>query len=153
MFFETQGFGLHTSMSSSPLGANMKTYTGYKNHLYGYPSLFMTPNMGCGYPMMGGYGMEGCHHNCGGGGDDGFGKAMLWSSVAGIATGLVIVFAKPIGKFFGMVGKGIWTGMKAAGKAIGKAATWCWNGMKDLFTKKPKAEKVAEPPKVAVKSE
>ncbi len=104
---------------------------------------------------------------CSGGSDKGFGKALLWGSVAGIGAGLIIGFAKPIGKAFCWLGRGIgkaakWTwnsvlkpagkgiakaaswlwnkALKPAGQAIGKAAKWVWNGITGIFKKKDKAE-------------
>ena len=98
----------------------------YNNH-------FQMPLMGgnyCGLSLWNNYPPMGrccspCHH-----GDDKLGRALLIGAGFGLATGLVVKFAKPIGKALTAAGKAVWSGIKWTGKAIGKAASYAWQGIK-----------------------
>ncbi len=130
---------------------------------YNSPSLFMPggcvpPMVGGCYDTFGGYGMMGYGYDCCCGGgyggyDDGgkltgMEKGLLIGAGAAVGVGLIVRFAKPIGKFFSTVGKGIakgakavWNGMKWVGKKIGQGAKWLWNHtLGKLFKKKDKTE-------------
>ncbi len=109
------------------------------------PSLFMAggcipPMVGGCYDTFGGMGMMGYGYDCCcgngyGGYDDGgkltgLEKGLLIGAGAAVGAGLIVRFAKPIGKFFSTVGKGIWSGLKWTGNMIAKGAKGVWNGMK-----------------------
>ena len=67
------------------------------------------------------------HHHCG---NDKLDKALCLGAGLGLATGLIVRFAKPIGKALSAAGKAVWSGIKWTGKAIGKAAGYAWQGIK-----------------------
>ena len=135
MFSGATGFGMHTAMSKN---GTMVTYKGYRNSLYesGLP-FAQGNNMG-----IFDFGHNRCCHNHSCSYDSGLEKALGWGLLGGAGLGLVIAFAKPIGK-----------ALSAAGKGIASAAKWCWNGIKSLFSKKSSKTEEAANAEKTVKAE
>ena len=77
--------------------------------------------------------------------DDKLDRALLIGAGFGLATGLVVKFAKSIGKALTAAGKAVWSGIKWTGKKVGQAATWLWNNtLGRLFKKKNKSTTEAD---------
>ena len=148
-----QNFGMYTSRN--PLLPQQGYAQGYNQGLYNsaplnytQPSLFMQPTTYMpmqptympmqpgfdtfGMGMMPMFGGGCCHGHCGcdDGSLDGFEKGLLIGAGAAVGVGLIVKFAKPIGNFFGTVGKGLWSGIKWTGSMIGKGASAAWKGIK-----------------------
>ena len=89
------------------------------------------------------------HHHCG---NDKSDKALCLGAGFGLAAGLIYHFRKPLGKALAATGKAIgkaasyaWQGIKWAGKKVGQAATWLWNNtLGRLFKKKNKSTAAAD---------
>lgn len=146
MFSGATGFGMHTAMSKN---GTMVTYKGYRNSLYesGLP-FAQGNNMG-----IFDFGHNRCCHNHSCSYDSGLEKALGWGLLGGAGLGLVIAFAKPIGKALSAAGKGIASAAKWCWNGITKAASWCWNGIKSLFSKKSSKTEEAANAEKTVKSE